>query len=183
MSVTNLLILALIATFLLVGKLILERLPKREKTELTHWEKAEYRSSEWLDIAIDDVVEDGFSALYIFPIEEWRIGRSFEMHGKVIDCSEEDEASHAKPFSIQERCQVNVISVGEWDDRSRLGSFDGGSRKFFIRLPHQVASNLLEELRRNPNQTARIKYAEKADHSPDAIAVIRVDGFVLIERE
>lgn len=136
-----------------VGRMILDRLPKR--TDDFTFEDCDYH----LAFRVETVIEEEFQVAYI---DRWEAGRTFSLHGPTVSY-EYDEGSNAP--KIEGRAGVKISSCASWFESSRIGSvkiYESGAAESFVCLPYQIAQQLLEEVRRDPDQVVVLGF-KKSD--------------------
>ena len=84
-------------------------------------------------------------------IEDWEIGRTFWIYGRSIDAEYENES----PLQLRERVTIEVRPSSKWFEHGGIGYFnqtEGVAGECRVRLPYQIAKQMLDEFRSNPEQ-------------------------------
>jgi hypothetical protein len=161
MTVTTVLLISILLLVTYYGGVILARLPKPKRhddfglrSQFT-FEDCNY----WLAFRVETIIEDEFRVAYA---DDWEIGRSFSIFGPVFPL----ERDHGpRPPKVGGRSGVKIGLGGSWFESSRLGSmrfFENGGSEGFVHLPFQIARQVLDEVRRDPDQLVVLGFNESA---------------------
>lgn len=159
--VTNLLLVGVIATLVWFGGRILEGLPKPDEHKGLP-KPDEHKDFEDLGrhyfalFRIDALTELSFEVSFG---DGWSTGRSFMLYGP----PQEDmhEVLFPAELKIRDRIGVHIHPTPNWFERSRIGHirvFEGGEWECHVALPYQIARQILEDVRRDPDQIVRIGF-------------------------
>jgi hypothetical protein len=147
---------AIFGSILIFGSLILDRLPKPKKQNHFNFEICD----EHVYFRVDTVLEDDFKIGFV---NEWDVGRSFELYGSVLPIEGKDKAN-ALPFG--DRTGVKIGPVSDWFESSRLGQikvYERGGCQSFVALPYQIARHVLDDVRRNPDHVVTLGFKRETD--------------------
>lgn len=144
---TNLLLLTLALLVIYFGVAILEKLKK--PAEVLPFRSDAGEEWEYRHHVRSNSIED--EAFRVEWIEDWEIGRTFWIHGQSIDAEYETKS----PLQLRERVTIEVCPSSKWFEHGGIGYFnhtDGLAGDCRIRLPYQIAKQMLDEFRLNPEQ-------------------------------
>ena len=125
--------------------------------------------TEFCDFAVlfrvQTVLEGEFEIGYV---DDWSVGRSFSVHGAVLPISgnSDDMPDFGK------RTGLYVYPSADWFQDSRLGTvrtFERGGCESRVVLPYQLARQLLEDLRHEPDQIVRIGFKKSVNGKGEVI--------------
>ena len=140
------------------GGLILSRLPRKAlRNEGAFFVSNPFTFElidEYVNFNISEVAEDEFKVEYI---DEWSVGICFNLYGPLTD--DKWESSIGLGFGKERKAAIRIFPSPEWFTSSRIGYatvHKTGRSEMFISLPHQIARDLLTELRSNPKQVASV---------------------------
>ena len=155
MDTTTLMTMLLIGVVLVsFGGMVLNRLPQPKVEAKLWYEECEY----YVAFKIETVIEEAFEVAFV---DRWHIGRSFSISGPTVRY-EYDEGPNPPKIT---KVGLKILPTPNWFEETRIGGirfYDSGGVQGSIRLPYQIAQNLLEEIRRNADQLVVLGYKETA---------------------
>jgi hypothetical protein len=143
-------LVVIMGAIVILGIVILERLPKPSRHRDFTFEAPDRQ----VTFRIETVLEDDFEVTFV---DDWQIGRSFSLYGSVVRV--DDEKADDPPF--RDRTRVKVGTTPNWFKSSRIGGmrvYEKGGCECFVAFPFQIARNLLEEVRRDPDQLVTLRF-------------------------
>jgi hypothetical protein len=149
-AMTTLQLFAIILAIVVFGTLILDRLPKPSRHRDFTFEAPDRQ----VTFKIETVIEDDFEVTFV---DDWQIDRCFSVYGGVVRV--DDEKADDPPFGS--RTGVKVGTLPNWFRSSRIGGmrvYEKGGCEPFVAFPFQIARNILEEVRRDPNQLVTLRF-------------------------
>lgn len=162
MTATNVLLIGLIISVFWFGGKILHRLPKMSDHLPWRTEQDEL-AGEICDyfalFRIDALTELNFEVSFA---DEWSTGRPFMLYGP----ERMDERELPAEMKREGRFGVHIHPTAHWFKRSRIGYvrvYEGGSWEVHIGLPYQIARQILDDVRRDPNQLVMIGFSKVTD--------------------
>lgn len=156
MTVTNLLLMALIISVVWFGGRILGSLPTPQNYKVPFgFTNEDY--GYFIHFRIDALTEQDFEVSFA---DEWKTGRAFMLYGPLAGDPENRRFGDLEP---QGRLGVHVYPEARWFKRSRIGylrSYPKGGIECHVWLPYQIARHALEDVRREPNQIVSIGFGK-----------------------
>ena len=140
----------ILGAIVVLGIVILERLPKPSGHRDFKCEAPDRQ----VTFRIETVLEDDFEVTFV---DDWQIDRSFSLYGSVVRV--DDQKADDPPF--RDRTGVKVGTIPNWFKSSRIGGmriYEKGGCECFVAFPFQIARNVLEEVRRDPDQLVTLRF-------------------------
>jgi hypothetical protein len=149
MSAHEILQFATLMAAVFLGLKILERLPKSNNDSTYKYERPDVYAT----LRIDAVSEGEFEISFV---DGWNVGRSILVEGTLLLPDDKERlAAVQAAFGFRNSIDVRIFPVADWFQKSTFGhvrSFSALSTEACVRLPYQLAYQVLNELRRNPDQ-------------------------------
>jgi hypothetical protein len=144
-----------ISAIAILGILILDRLPKPS----SHKDFTCEAPDRQVTFKIETLIEDDFEVTFV---DDWQIDRCFSLYGTVV--SVDDEKGDNPSFGG--RTGVKVGTMPNWFKSSRIGGmrlYENGGCESFVAFPFQIARNILQDVRRDPNHLVTLRFTRVVD--------------------
>lgn len=153
MSAHELLQFATLMAAVFFGLKILKRLPKSKNDSTYKYECPDVYAT----LRVDAVSEGEFEISFV---DRWNVGRSILVEGTLLLPDDKERlAAVQAAFGFRNRIGVRIFPVADWFQDSTFGhvrSFSAMSTEPCVGLPYQLAYQVLNELRRDPDQLISI---------------------------